>query len=207
MVSIRDLSCKQASAFACSADLGSDAVPDVRSHALSPANPRMALPVRISGVLLLALLGVLTLAVGSLVYLTDRPAGHAALLPTAVVVTGVPLFGALAGCLPSFLHPFAFSLLTATAWPVGTSPAYGACIAWWLVNVAFEIAQSQGMAVDIASTIENALGHTSMTQPLTNFLLRGTFDPADLIAATAGAVAAAVVLTFVHRRERRDAQP
>ncbi|MCU0938158.1 MAG: hypothetical protein MUC86_03255 [Burkholderiaceae bacterium] len=207
MLRCRELAFTPASAFACSADLSRHEMPDVHIRALSPATPRMNAPARPSGELLLALLGVLTLAVGLLVYLSDRPAGHAALLPAAAIVTGAPLFGALGGCLPSFVHPFAFSLLTAAALPVGASPAYGACIAWWLVNVAFEITQSQGMAAGIASTVENALGRTSITQPLTNFLLRGTFDPADLTAATAGALAAAVALTFVHRWERFHAQP
>jgi hypothetical protein len=123
-----------------------------------------------------------------------------------VAVFAVPLFGALGGWLPSFVHPFAFSLFTAASRPAGASPAYAACIAWWVVNVAFEIAQSRGIAAVIARNVENALGRTSVTQPLTNYLLRGTFDLGDLMAATAGALAAAGVLTFVHRRETCHAQ-
>lgn len=90
------------------------------------------------------------------------------------------LFGAAGQWLPSFIHVFAFSLFTAAASARRDAPNYGACVGWWAVNVAFECGQ-----------------HPSL------HWVRGTFDPADIAAATLGAISAALVLRTFHRMEER----
>ncbi len=146
-------------------------------------------------------LAMAALALGAEVYLADRPAGHAMLVPSAVAFGGLGWFGPLGAWLPSFLHPFAFSLLTAAACPPRAAPAYGACAAWWAVNVAFEILQLPELATSFATAIEQVFGHGALAQALAQYALRGTFDAGDLVAATAGALAAAGVLFVFHRRE------
>ena len=74
-----------------------------RSLAAGQASPTLALV----SVALSALL------VGLLPYLTDRPAGSAWLIPTIAWLQGMNSFGGAGLWLPSFAHPFAFSLLTA----------------------------------------------------------------------------------------------
>mgnify|MGYP001810568840 CR=1 FL=1 len=156
-----------------------------------------------------------------LVYLTARPAGHAALFPAAVVAGAAPLLGTslaaavgsvfgqaaaqLGGWLPSFVHPFAFSLFSAAARPANAAPAYSACAAWWAVNVAFEIAQLPVVAGAVTRVLDAALGRNGLTRPLTSYLLRGTFDVGDLVAATAGTLAAAGLLALVNRLGTRHA--
>ena len=90
----------------------------------------------------LAALGCLALAAGTLVYLTDRDPSRAALIPAIPALAGLGLFGGPGAWLPSFVHPFAFSLFTAAIQPARRSPAYWACALWWAINVAFEIAQA-----------------------------------------------------------------
>ena len=148
---------------------------------------------------LLVLMGCFGLALGLLVYLTDRDALHAALIPAVPALAGGNLFGAFGQWLPSFAHPFAFSLFTAAAHRSSASPAYWACAMWCAVNVAFEAAQYPGTSLAIAESLEGGLGRSWLTYSLSNYVLRGTFDVGDLVAAALGALAAAGTLYVVHR--------
>jgi hypothetical protein len=154
----------------------------------------------------LALVGCLALALGMLVYATDRDPAGASLFPAFATLHMGLHFGTLGGWLPSFAHPFAFSLLTAAALSRSSRPAYGACAAWWAVNVAFEFAQLAQISGGIADTLHRVFGHGAVTNAFANYGLHGTFDRADLVATTAGALAAAAVLRHVLRRKARHAQ-
>jgi hypothetical protein len=154
----------------------------------------------------LVALGFLALAAGTLVYLTDRDPSRAALIPAIPLLAGLGLFGGPGSWLPSFVHPFAFSLFTAAIQPSRRSPAYWACAMWWAINVAFEVAQAPNVSATVADVLPRLLGQTWLTEATSNYLLQGTFAVADLVAATAGAAAAAAVLRFIHFREARDAR-
>jgi len=153
------------------------------------------------GVAVLVSSGLLAMAVGLLVYLTDRDPSHTALIPAFAALAGSSLFGALGQWMPSFVHPFAFSLFTAATYPSRASAGYSACVAWWAVNVVFEVVQCPGINQPVAQAAEGIFGRVWPARLLSNYVLRGTFDPGDLMAATAGAVAAAAVLYLVCRRE------
>mgnify|MGYP001048704095 CR=1 FL=1 len=86
-------------------------------------------------------MAVLALSAGLLLYLGDRPAGSAWLIPALPLLQGMNLFGSAGAWLPSFVHPFAFALLTAAALPDRASWRYGACLGWLVVNAAFELGQ------------------------------------------------------------------
>lgn len=150
--------------------------------------------------LLIAVSGAV-LALGALVYMADRSPARVALLPAALTLGAGPWFGALGPWLPSFVHPFAFALLSAALRMPGIAPAYSACVGWWIVNAAFEIGQHSGVAPLVAAGARHLGIDGPLTRPLTNYLLRGTFDVGDLIAATLGALAAAALLYVVHRQE------
>ena len=151
-------------------------------------------------------IGCVAFAVGLLVYLTDRDASKAAFIPTVTWLAGSNVFGALGGWLPSFVHTFAFSLFTAAVLPQRSVPRYGACVAWFAVNVAFEVGQHPLVSVRLAEVLEGGLGGMPLTRPLVNYFVRGTFDVGDLAAALVGAVTAGVVLRMLHcGREKNDA--
>jgi hypothetical protein len=154
-------------------------------------------------VALLVALAALSLGTGLLVYLSDRHPGQAALLPAAAALGTGPLFGLAGGWLPSFVHPFAFSLLHGAARPASAGPAYRACAGWWGVNVAFELAQLPLLGGALIAALQRLPIPDALAQPLARYLLNGTFDAADLAAATAGALAAAAVLTLAARWESR----
>ena len=152
---------------------------------------------------LLALVGALALAIGLIVYLTERDPSRAALIPAAAALATGPLVGVLGQWLPSFVHPLAFSLFTAAARRAWTPPAYGACLAWWAVNVAFEVGQHPVVAAPVAAWLAELPQLGSIQALLAAYFLRGTFDPIDLLAATLGALAAAAMLRAVQRGDLR----
>lgn len=140
----------------------------------------------------------LSLALGLLVYLADRAPGHASLLPAVPGLSGHHFFGALGQWLPSFVHPFAFSLLTAATLRRQAAPHDGACVGWAAINLMFEFAQHPLLKAPLAAALQDGLGWTPFARPLANYVLRGTFDPGDLVAVVLGALAAAGVLRLVH---------
>ena len=153
----------------------------------------------------LAAIGAFAFVVGALVYAADRDPAHATLFSNSFALDSGPIFGVLGPWLPSFVHPFAFSLFTAAARQRCATPAYGACAAWWAVNIAFEAGQHAHISGRLAETLQFVFGHTWLTRALSNYFLRGSFDVADIVAATAGALVAAVVLYLVHQLELQRA--
>lgn len=149
--------------------------------------------------------GAFALAIGVLVYLTDRDPAHAAWIPAAWSLSGSALFGAVGGWLPSLTHAFAFSLFTAAvAGSRPTAPAYGACVLWWGIDSAFELAQAPGLSGPITSALAATPAPAWLTDPVSSYLIRGRFDWADLLAIAAGALAAGAVLHRLHQRETRS---
>jgi hypothetical protein len=145
----------------------------------------------------LVALGGLALAIGVLVYQTDRAASRAPLIPGIHLPLRGPLFGALGQWLPSFVHPFAFSLFTAAALSPGPVSARRACVAWCVLNIAFELGQLRPVAAVLAEAMRGPLGGTPAVKLLTNYFLRGTFDLGDIVAAVLGALTAAAVLNHL----------
>ena len=141
--------------------------------------------------------GCFAIALGLLVYAADRPAGHALLIPAFPALTGGRLFGTLGQWLPSFVHPFAFSLFTAAALPSRATPRYGACIAWCAVNLAFEVGQHPQISGRLAKVVHDVLGQSPPAGALANYFVRGTFDVGDIAAVILGALAAAAVLRLI----------
>lgn len=145
----------------------------------------------------LAAAGALALALGVLVYLTDRNPAHAALVPAVPRLGGLQLFGAVGAWLPSLMHPFAFALFTAALQPPGRSPAYGACAVWWSIGVAFEVSQIQAVGSALHPMLDLLPLPSASIAVVGRYMALGTFDFADVIATTAGACTAAAVLRCV----------
>lgn len=144
-------------------------------------------------------LAAAALALGLLIYLVARPPGHAALIPTGWTLATAGLgagiqatLGTAAGWLPSLLHPFGFTLLLAAALAPTRTAALGAGLLWWSIDVAAEWAQWPALAVPLASWLDQA----GAPPLLAAYLRQGRFDPADLAATTAGALAAVLLLLW-----------
>jgi len=146
------------------------------------------------------------LALGMLVYATERDTAHVALMPAAAARSVGPAFGALGQWLPSFVHPFAFSLLWAATRPIDAPSAYAACVGWWVVNVAFEIGQHPSLNAALSGFTRDVLGGSRATRMFADYFLHGTFDAGDIAAATAGAMVAAMLLTIVGKLGESNAR-
>lgn len=148
----------------------------------------------------LAVLAAGALLLGLAVYLTDRLPGSALLIPDRAALRTGPLFGPVGAWLPSFAHVVAFSLLTAAAWPRHGRPRYEACALWWLLDVAFELGQRREAAGPIAEAVHRVLGEGPAATALARYFVLGRFDAADIVATTAGAIAAAAALHALQRQ-------
>ena len=139
------------------------------------------------------------MAVGLLVYVTDRGSAHGMLLPAMSGPVGHPLFGALGQWLPSFVHPFAFSLLSAAAARPKPALSYTGCLAWCAVNLAFEVGQHRQISDHVATALHDAFGNATMVRPVSGYFTRGTFDVGDAAAVILGSLAAAAMLRWLHQ--------
>jgi hypothetical protein len=122
----------------------------------------------------LFLAGLTVLAFGALVYALDRPADSVLFLPAVLSLhdgqAWIP--PPLGGALPTFLHTLAFALMTAALLGPGPRCAVQAAAGWAVINILFESAQHP--------LFVKALGVG----------MAGTFDPIDVLAASAGAATA-----------------
>jgi hypothetical protein len=145
---------------------------------------------------LLVFVGCASLSAGLLVYLADRVASHAALIPSIAALGGRNLFGALGQWLPSFVHPLAFSLFTAAVLKPGVAVCCAACTFWAVVNVAFEVGQHPALAGAWTAALHGGVGESAIARATLYYFLQGTFDPYDVCAATLGSLAAGALLLF-----------
>jgi hypothetical protein len=124
----------------------------------------------------------ITLLLGIAYYWFTRPHDSAlflALLPESSADRDLSFLSHWLGWLPTFLHVFAFSLLTFLA--LGRGHLLFACMLWGAINALFELGQAMPP------------GYTGLLPDLLNihsYFAHGVFDPLDLIACIVGAWAA-----------------
>ncbi len=171
------------------------------SQSLHSARPASA------ALLVLAASALSMLLIGTLVYLLDRPAGTAWLLPTQwqsrLQLSSPSRFGDIGGWLPSFAHGFAFSMLTALLLPLRRRFAAAACMGWALVDGLAEVGQHSAVSGWLARLIESAFGGSPWAAQVGRYFSRGVFDPADLAAGLAGCGLAYLALHVTVLRHRR----
>lgn len=148
--------------------------------------------------------------IGGLVYLSDRASKPVVLITS---FTGDPtrfdwfpsLFGALSGVAPDFLHVFAFSLITVGV--LGRRPGiFGpVCLFWFMTDTLFELGQH---VPDLAlALIPQSLEQFEPVGWAHIFFTKGTFDPLDILAFAAGAIAAYALLAVMNKRSTKSWKP
>ena len=160
-------------------------------------NKTQVMVTRATVVQILAAVGAL--ALGAAVYVAGRPAGHVYLLTSAPQLFSNPLqaFRGIGGCLPSFLHVFAFTLLTAALLAARTTRASAAvAAAWCATDALFELGQHSAVAPLIAAALPAWFAGAPLLEQIGPYFLRGTFDPADLAATVSGAGVAFLTLVW-----------
>lgn len=150
------------------------------------------------------LIGSSALFIGLLIYLVDRPPDQTYLVyATKLVLFSLydklpDFFGSIGKNLPSFIHVFSFSLITAGLLSCRKAGCAVICLTWLLVDTFFEI----GQGMDGASFLETPdffMG-VPFFENLGNYFRFGTFDYLDLAFIVCGSVSAYLVIRATMKR-------
>lgn len=123
-------------------------------------------------------------------------------LPEAWVVHGLLPYpiNHLTNQLPTFTHLLAFSLFTAGILGGGRRSAVLICLFWLFVETVFETAQHPLISGWLAPRVPRWFENIALLDHTRGFLISGTFDPLDLVAATLAALLAYVVIRITGTR-------
>jgi hypothetical protein len=143
--------------------------------------------------LVLALLGMVSLSLGILVYVVDRPSTAVYFVPDSwQIANTTPLyFGTLGDYLPAFLHVLAFALFSAAI----TGRRYIAlmCAGWFVAELFFEVAQMDAIAIRIAAIAPAWFAGSPVLENISSHFLTGQFDKIDVLFLLLGCVTAFVI--------------
>ena len=148
-------------------------------------------------------IGSLFLSLGLAVYLFSRPAWQFLLLPDFLFVQWLPInaMGQFGDSLPSFLHVFGFSVLSAGIIAMNKKAYLLICSLWALINISFEILQSDFFLQLNQLTFFTATFGDSALFWLQNYSSNAVFDYYDILAILLGAISAYWVLKQTQQRE------
>ena len=147
-------------------------------------------------------LGFSALGVGVLIYVFDRQPEFIYFLPGWLSLNSEPggLFGSIGYYLPTFLHVYAFILLTAVVAVPSITKLFPVCLAWFTLDTLFEVAQLDTIAQWLAIHTPAWFAGIPFLENSTSYFLLGTFDAIDLLSIAAGTVAAYITVSILTRR-------
>lgn len=114
-----------------------------------------------------------------------------------------PLFAIIGNSLPTFIHVFAFTLMTASIVTKQKSGYVTVCLAWFSVDVLFEI--GQGLDEMIIQIIPDWFSNFLFLENTRSYFLKGRFDYFDLLSIALGSLIAYNVL--LKTREMKGRTP
>ncbi len=148
------------------------------------------------------MIGFIVLAGGVIFYMLFRNPPY---FLSLVNIHTVPLdhiaWGAVGSSLPSFVHAFSFSLITASLIKDSRLGYASVCIFWLTIDCIFELGQKyppfgQGAGPSFFASIP-FLENTG------SFFLSGTFDVLDMLSTAAATLVAFYVLQITSERKER----
>jgi len=147
-------------------------------------------------------LGIGALIVGVLVYVFDRQPEFIYFLPDWLSLNGQfgSHFGILGNYLPTFLHVYAFILLTVVVAVPTITKLFPVCLAWFCLDSLFEIAQIAPIANWVTTHTPAWFTGIPFLENTANYFLMGTFDVSDLLSIAAGTIAAYLTVSLLTRR-------
>ncbi|MGA9031832.1 MAG: hypothetical protein WB402_04860 [Sulfuricaulis sp.] len=147
---------------------------------------------------LYAVIAAVALSVGLLVYLLGRQPEHVYFLfhGFSLAHGHHSLFGVPGNYLPSFVHVYAFILLTVAVAGFSKARLIGTCAAWFVVASLFEVAQHPAISPIIAVAVPAWFARVPILDNTAAYFLNGTFDPLDLLFIALGTIAAYVTIVL-----------
>ncbi len=142
------------------------------------------------------------LAIGVLVYLLDRQPGSVYFIPDWISLANnlSPIFGQIGHHLPTFVHVYAFILLTVVVAVPAISKLVPVCLAWFAIDSLFEVAQLNPIAQWIGSHTPIWFSGIPFLDNTADYFLSGTFDMLDLLSIATGALVAYLTIVISTRR-------
>ncbi|MEN8131170.1 MAG: hypothetical protein ABFS45_13460 [Pseudomonadota bacterium] len=150
------------------------------------------------------LIGLLTLLIGSLIYIVDRPPEQIYFIDSGgfpISLNGriTNIFGSIGNNLPGFIHVFSFSLMTSAV--IGDNKFRDSiiCMSWFVVDVTAELFQKFNSWTVIIPDWFKGIPYIENTK---SYFHNGTFDTLDLVAIGVGSISAIGVLHYMRKRSR-----
>jgi hypothetical protein len=142
------------------------------------------------------------LGIGVLVYVLDRQPEFTYFLPDWLSpesqING--LFGSIGYYLPTFIHVYAFILLTVVVAVPSITKLIPVCLAWFTLDSLFEVAQLNTIAQWIGSHTPTWFNGIPFLENTADYFLMGTFDVIDLLSIAIGTLAAYLTVNLITRR-------
>jgi hypothetical protein len=151
------------------------------------------------------LIGVIGLLFGSLVYLIDRPPDqtyfvYSSNINISLYNTFPNVFGIIGNNLPTFIHVFSFTLITAGLISSRKRGCVIICMSWFLVDCVFELGQKFNSWT--SKLIPEWFTGIPFLENAENYFLQGTFDFTDLASIALGTIMAYVVLLATNKNKK-----
>ena len=145
---------------------------------------------------------VTALLIGVLVYLLDRHADSVYFMAQWMVwdENVLPLFGTIGNQLPTFVHVYAFILLTAILVTPARAYVIPICLFWFIIDSLFELAQINVIAQWIVKYIPAWFYKIPFLENTSDYFLAGKFYILDIFSITAGTLAAYLTIVISTRR-------
>ena len=148
------------------------------------------------------LIAIIALAIGLLVYLLDRQPDRVYILShgPSLVHGRHPLFGVMGGYLPTFVHVYAFILLTVAIAGSSNTRLLRICTLWFVIAALFECGQHPLLAPRIAAALPAWFARVPVLDNTAAYFLKGTFDLLDLLSIALGTVAGYLTAVLIRNK-------
>ena len=149
------------------------------------------------------LIGALALGLGIALYTLDRPSTRTYFLPDALSLYSVTpsIFGPLGNHLPTFLHVFAFCLISSGVMDYTKQKALIICLFWLFIDGAFEIGQHPSVSKFVIPMIPGVFSEIPVLDNTANYFSQGRFDPIDILSIVLGALCAYMLIRVMSKEE------
>ena len=142
---------------------------------------------------------IAALSLGILFYALVRQPEHVYFLPDWLPAhaSSHSLLSALGDHLPTFIHVYAFILLTMVVAAPPVSRIIPICLAWFILDCLLECAQLKTIGTWIAAHTPDWFASIPFLENTANYFLFGTFDALDLLSIAEGALAAYITILLI----------
>lgn len=148
------------------------------------------------------IIAISALCIGVLVYMFDRHTESIYFLPDwlSFKSTTGSFFGAIGNYLPTFIHVYAFILLTTAVAVPSITSIVPVCLSWFALDSLLEVAQFGSIARWIATHTPDWFTGIPLLENTASYFMLGTFDVLDLVSIAAGTLAAYITFTIATRQ-------